>query len=218
MAWLPVLRRPAHPAEPGRREDQLRATATGPGPAARGVGYRLRAATGLRPHLADPGGRVRCPPLWLPPNSEPSPEPEPGLEGQLHALEQQAEVALPGFDAQFYNRAGDLCVEAGSGPGAEPTTAAPSTPTSGPAATTRRRRLPKALRVSPGSVRARATLAWLSIGKGLLSDAQWEVDEYVEAAVAPAAPNWRANTSHDGRLDPSTELRALLADHLRQAR
>ena len=45
-------------------------------------------------------------------NLRDSSEPEPGLEKRLTSLEQQAEIALPGFDAQFFNRAGDLCVEA----------------------------------------------------------------------------------------------------------
>ena len=42
--------------------------------------------------------------------------PEPGLDKRLQSLEQQADIALPGFDAQFFNRAGDLCVESGDRP------------------------------------------------------------------------------------------------------
>lgn len=145
-----------------------------------------------------------------------SPEPEPGLEKRLKSLEQQAEVALPGFDAQFFNRAGDLCVEAQD----------------------RRRALGyygraidaylragrynaasavcrKLLRISPGAVRARCTLAWLSIGKGLLSDAQSEVDEYVQAAVDAGQADLalqQVRMMADATFNP--ELRALLADHL----
>lgn len=46
------------------------------------------------------------------PNAPEPSESEPGLEKRLQSLEQQAEMALPGFDAQFFTRAGDLCVDA----------------------------------------------------------------------------------------------------------
>lgn len=150
-------------------------------------------------------------------NREPS-EPDSGLEKQLKSLEQQAEVALPGFDAQFYNRAGDLCVEVRArrraltyyGRAIDAYLRAGRYNASGAVCR-------KLLRVSPGSVRARATLAWLSIGKGLLSDAQWEVDEYVEAAVAAGRTDLARK--HLRMMADSTynhELRALLADHLRK--
>jgi tetratricopeptide (TPR) repeat protein len=148
---------------------------------------------------------------------EPS-EPEPGLEKQLESLEKQAEVALPGFDAQFYNRAGDLCVEAQDrsralsyyGRAIDAYLRAGRYNAAGAVCR-------KLLRVSPGSVRARATLTWLSIGKGLLSDAQWEVEEYVEAAMA--AGRGDLAKKHLRMMADSTyseELRALLADHLRK--
>ena len=73
----------------------------------------------------------------------------------------------------------------------------------------------KLLRISPGAVRARCTLAWLSIGKGLLSDAQWEVDEYVQAAVDAGQADLalqQVRMMADATFNP--ELRALLADHL----
>jgi tetratricopeptide (TPR) repeat protein len=41
----------------------------------------------------------------------------------------------------------------------------------------------KVLRLLPDVVRARCTLAWLSVGKGLLDVAREEIDGYVEAAV-----------------------------------
>jgi predicted Zn-dependent protease len=147
-----------------------------------------------------------------------SPEPDEGLEKQLRSLEQQAEVALPGFDAQFYNRAGDLCVEAQNrsraltyyGRAIDAYLRAGRYNAAGAVCR-------KLLRVSPGSVRARATLAWLSIGKGLLSDAQWEVDEYVEAAIA--ANRTDMARKHLRMMVDSTynpDLRALLASHLRR--
>jgi predicted Zn-dependent protease len=141
---------------------------------------------------------------------------ERGLEKQLKSFEEQAEVALPGFDAQFYNRAGDLCVEAQErsralsyyGRAIDAYLRAGRYNASGAVCR-------KLLRVSPGSVRARATLAWLSIGKGLLSDAQWEVEEYVEAAAgAGRADLARKHLRMMADATFNTELRSLLADQL----
>lgn len=146
---------------------------------------------------------------------EPS-EPEPGLEKRLQSLEQQAEIALPGFDAQFFNRAGDLCVDAGEnrralgyyGRAIDAYLRAGRYNASGAVCR-------KLLRISPGSVRARCTLAWLSIGKGLLSDAQREVDEYVDAAVAAdQADLARKQIRMMADATYNQELRVLLADHL----
>jgi predicted Zn-dependent protease len=146
---------------------------------------------------------------------EPS-EPEPGLEKRLQSLEQQADIALPGFDAQFFNRAGDLCVEAGENPRAlgyygraiDAYLRAGRYNAAGAVCR-------KLLRISPGSVRARCTLAWLSIGKGLLSDAQREVDEYVDAAVAADQVDLaRKQIRMMADATYNQELRVLLADHL----
>ena len=145
-----------------------------------------------------------------------SPEPEPGLEKRLKSLEQQAEIALPGFDAQFFNRAGDLCVEAQDrkralgyyGRAIDAYLRAGRYNAAGAVCR-------KLLRISPGAVRARCTLAWLSIGKGLLSDAQWEVDEYVQAAVdAGQVDLARKQIRMMAEATYNPELRALLADHL----
>ena len=143
-------------------------------------------------------------------------EPAGGLEKQLRSLEQQADIALPGFDAQFFNRAGDLCVEAQDreralgyyGRAIDAYLRAGRYNAAGAVCR-------KLLRISPGSVRARCTLAWLSIGKGLLGDAQWEVDEYVDAAVAAGQGDLAVRQLRmmaDASYDP--ELRALVADHL----
>ena len=143
-------------------------------------------------------------------------EPEPGLEKRLQSLEQQAEMALPGFDAQFFNRAGDLCVDAGEdrralgfyGRAIDAYLRAGRYNAAGAVCR-------KLLRISPGSVRARCTLAWLSIGKGLLGDAQREVDEYVEAAVATGAADLaRRQVRMMAEATHNQELRVLLADHL----
>lgn len=146
------------------------------------------------------------------------PDPEPGLAKQLRSLEEQAEVALPGFDAQFFNRAGDLCVEAHDrtraltyyGRAIDAYLRAGRYNAAGAVCR-------KLLRVSPGSVRARATLAWLSIGKGMLGDAQFEVDEYVEAAVAAGRADLaRKHLRMMADSTYSPDLRALLASHLRR--
>ena len=145
-----------------------------------------------------------------------SPEPEPGLEKRLKSLEQQAEIALPGFDAQYFNRAGDLCVEAQDrsralgfyGRAIDAYLRAGRYNAAGAVCR-------KLLRISPSAVRARCTLAWLSIGKGLLSDAQWEVDEYVQAAVDAGQADLalkQIRMMAEATYNP--DLRALLADHL----
>ena len=143
-------------------------------------------------------------------------EPEPGLEKRLQSLEQQAEIALPGFDAQFFNRAGDLCVDADAdrralgyyGRAIDAYLRAGRYNAAGAVCR-------KLLRISPGSVRSRCTLAWLSIGKGLLSDAQREVDEYVEAAVAAGQADLaRKQIRMMAEATHNQELRVLLADHL----
>ncbi len=140
-------------------------------------------------------------------------DPDNDLEQRLKSLEQQAQIALPGFDAQFYNRAGDLCVEADErtraltyyGRAIDAYLLANRFNAAGAVCR-------KLLRISPTSVRARCTLAWLSIGKRLLGDAQREVRDYVEAAVqagqkqlAEKQLRMMAGTARD------PELRELLA-------
>lgn len=142
--------------------------------------------------------------------------PQSDLEKRLKSLEQQAEIALPGFDAQFYNRAGDLCVEAQArsralgyyGRAIDAYLRAGRYNAAGAVCR-------KLLRISPNSVRSRCTLAWLSIGKGLFSDAQWEVDEYVQAALdAGQADLARKQIRMMAEATYNPELRALLAGHL----
>lgn len=147
-----------------------------------------------------------------------SPDAGDDLDKQLRALEQQAQIALPGFDAQFFNRAGDLCVEAQDraraltfyGRAIDAYLRAGRYNAAGAVCR-------KLLRISPGSVRARCTLAWLSIGKGLVGDAQWEVDEYVEAAAAAGQSDLaRRHLRMMADATYNAELRALLADHLQK--
>lgn len=142
--------------------------------------------------------------------------PEPGLEKRLQSLEQQAEIALPGFDAQFFNRAGDLCVDSDETPRAlgyygRAIDAYLQAGRYNAAGAVCR----KLLRISPDAVRARATLAWISIGKGLLEEAQREVDAYVDSAVAAGEPELaRRQLRMMAEATHNRDLRALLADHL----
>lgn len=148
--------------------------------------------------------------------SDPEHDPGSAFEAKLRSLEKEAEAALPGFDAQFFNRAGDLCVEAqrrdrALGYYGRAIDAYMQAGRYNAAGAVGR----KLLRISPGSVRVRCTLAWLSIGKGNLNEAQWEIDEYVQSAVDAgevelARKQIRMMT--DATYD--TELRALLAGHL----
>src|SRR5512144_2245723 len=124
--------------------------------------------------------RFRLADLFGPPKD---PDPEAELERQLRDLEHQARDAVPGFGAQFLNRAGDLCVDAGKldrglnylGRAIDMYLQAGRWDAAGAVCR-------KLLRVSPGAVRARCTLAWLSIGKGLGGDAQADIRAYIQAA------------------------------------
>ena len=162
--------------------------------------------------------KVRSTPLMIFKHLRDPSEPEPGLEKRLQSLEQQAEMALPGFDAQFFNQAGDLCVEAKAprralgyyGRAIDAYLRAGRYNASGAVCR-------KLLRISPGAIRARCTLAWLSIGKGLLGDAQREIDEYVNAAVAAGEGELaRKQIRMMAEATRDEELRAILADHLRK--
>lgn len=146
---------------------------------------------------------------------------EPDIERQLKALEMQAEDAVPGFGAQFLNRAGDVCLEARlhrralSYYGRAIDSYLHAGRYDAAAAVCR-----KLLRVSPRSVRARCTLAWLAIGKGMLGDAQKEIAEYVDAAERSARQEMAVSqlrmmaeaTYHGGLLDVLAEQLDRLGD------
>ncbi len=108
-----------------------------------------------------------------------------GVDGQLSALERQADGEEPGFEAFFHNRAGDLCVREGQ--------EARSLGYYGRAidAYLRAGRFDSAaavcqklLRMRPEGVRARCTLAWISLGRGFAQDAASHVQAYVDAAAS----------------------------------
>jgi hypothetical protein len=110
---------------------------------------------------------------------------EEELEGQIRDLLMRAELdRIPGADAAAYNAAGDLCHEAGfvsralSYYGLSIDAFLKVERWDSAAAICR-----KILRISPIAVRARCTLAWLAIGKGLSAEADRQLRDYVHAAV-----------------------------------
>lgn len=105
------------------------------------------------------------------------------LEQELAALESQARNASSGYETQFLNRAGNLCVEAG-----EPARALgyygqaidaylESGRFSAAEVLCR-----KVLEIAPRAVRARCTLAWLALGKGHHAGSRTQIEQYVAAA------------------------------------
>ncbi len=111
------------------------------------------------------------------------PDADAVLERQLQELEHQAHEAVTGFGAQFLNKAGDLCIDAGKpdrglgylGRAIDMYLHAGRWDAAGAVCR-------KLLRVSPYAVRAHCTLAWLAIGKGHGGDARQEIRDYVQAA------------------------------------
>jgi hypothetical protein len=74
----------------------------------------------------------------------------------------------------------------------------------------------KVLRLAPGTVRARCTLAWLAIGKGTVADAQVEIRAYVSAARRAGRDSLAvAQLKRMGDAAPSPTLRSAVADQLR---
>lgn len=105
------------------------------------------------------------------------------LEKELASLESQVESASPGYETQFLNRAGNLCVDA-----EQPARALgyygraidaylESGRFSAAEVLCR-----KVLQIAPQAVRARCTLAWLALGRGSREGTLREIEEYVAAA------------------------------------
>jgi tetratricopeptide (TPR) repeat protein len=106
------------------------------------------------------------------------------LEKELEVLEEQVRTATPGYETQFLNRAGNLCVDAG-----QPSRALryygraidaylESGRFSAAEVLCR-----KVQQIAPQAVRVRCTLAWLALGKGANDNTRDEVRGYVEAAL-----------------------------------
>lgn len=106
------------------------------------------------------------------------------LETELRSLERQVREASPGYETQFLNRAGDLCIESGQAEralgyfGRAIDAYLESGRFSAAEVVCR-----KLLRIAPHAVRARCTLAWLAIGKGYQSATEDELAAYVQASV-----------------------------------
>jgi tetratricopeptide (TPR) repeat protein len=104
------------------------------------------------------------------------------LDKELAALEKQINGASPGYETQFLNRAGNLCVDAGQ-PGralgyfGRAIDAYLESGRFGAAEVLCR----KILQISPNAVRPRCTLTWLAIGKHAAERSR-ELADYVEAA------------------------------------
>jgi hypothetical protein len=107
------------------------------------------------------------------------------LRVRLDELEQQAQGAHgPGGAAIYYNRAGDLLVEAGRVSNAleyygEAIDTHVKADRFEPAAGLCR----KVIRLVPAVVRTRCTLTWLALGDGFDTDAQTHMAHYVRAAT-----------------------------------
>jgi tetratricopeptide (TPR) repeat protein len=109
------------------------------------------------------------------------------LEKDLAELESQAKGASPGYETQFLNRAGNLCVEAGQparalGYFGRAIDAYLESGRFSAAEVLCR----KVLQIAPEAVRARSTLAWLALGKGFDASTRSEIAEYVHAAERAA--------------------------------
>lgn len=107
------------------------------------------------------------------------------LEAQIRELLQNVQLdRIPGADAAAYNAAGDLYAEAGlvdralSYYGLSIDAFLKVERWDAAAAVCR-----KVLRLSPATVRARCTLAWLAIGKEMPREAEVHIRDYVAAAV-----------------------------------
>lgn len=138
------------------------------------------------------------------------------LERELKLLESQAKSASPGYETQFLNRAGNLCVDAEQPKRALSYfgRAIDAYLESGrfSAAEVLCR---KVLKIAPDAVRARCTLAWLSLGKGFRRETDREVEEYTRAAQRAGRESLAAKQlMMMAQATSSTELRENLAARL----
>jgi tetratricopeptide (TPR) repeat protein len=139
-----------------------------------------------------------------------------GLEQELQLLERQAREASPGYETQFLNRAGNLCVEAGSpkralGYYGRAIDAYLESGRFSAAEVVCK----KLLRMAPDAVRARCTLAWLAIGKGYRSGTDEELADYVRAAEkANREPLAAKQLRMMAEAAVSPDLREVIGEHL----
>jgi tetratricopeptide (TPR) repeat protein len=143
---------------------------------------------------------------------------EPGKpeRGQLEALDREAAAAPPQRRAQLYNRLGDAYARSGERPAA---LRAYGRAIDGyleygfydaAAALCR-----KVIDFDPRVIRTRCTLAFLSLGKELVSDAQQEIAGYVEAARKAGQEEFAVKRLHlMAEATDSLETRTLLGEYL----
>ena len=145
-------------------------------------------------------------------------EPEaPDLEARIREVLATADMErLPGSDAVAYNNAADLCNDAGLRDralqyyGLSIDAFLEVERWDSAAAICR-----KVLRLSPDAVRPRCTLAWLAIGKGMATDAQTQIRDYVAAAIrAHKEPLAVAQLKRMGMTAPNPEVRQIVAEQL----
>lgn len=120
------------------------------------------------------------------------PPKELGFEEKLALLEERADGEVAGFEAFFYNRAGDLCLREGEarralgyyGRAIDAYLRADRFEAAGAVCQ-------KLLRTDPNAVRPRCTLVWVAIARGFESQAVPLVEQYVNAAFQ-AGKEWVA--------------------------
>lgn len=141
---------------------------------------------------------------------------KPQLDRDLQALEAQAKSASPGYETQFLNRAGNLCVEAG-----QPARAlgyfgrAIDAYLESGRFSAAEVNCRKVLQIAPEAVRARCTLAWLSIGKSSGAVPVQELADYVRAAKRAGQESLAVKQlAMMAEAATSAELREVLAEHL----
>lgn len=138
------------------------------------------------------------------------------LEQELRTLEAEAQRAGPGEAARVYDRAGDLCLGAGSRDRAldyygRAIDAALVARRYNAAAGLCR----KLLRVAPGTVRTRCTLAWLALGRGNVGETTREIDAYTDAAARAGRTAFAsAHLRMMAQITPVPALRRHIADRL----
>jgi tetratricopeptide (TPR) repeat protein len=140
-----------------------------------------------------------------------------GLEDRLRELEDLAEFAtIPGANAVYLNQAGDACIAAGEYErGLQYIGRAIDAHVKADRFVAAMALCKKALRLNPEVVRARCTLAWLSIGNGFEGDACTWVDGYVTAAEHAGREHLAVSQLRRmGEVAAGEELRVVVGERL----
>jgi hypothetical protein len=139
------------------------------------------------------------------------------LEDRLRELEDLAEFAtIPGANAVYLNQAGDACIAAGEYErGLQYLGRAIDAHVKADRFTAAMALCKKVLRLNPEVVRARCTLAWLSIGNGFEGDACTWVDGYVGAAERAGREHLAVSQLRRmGEVAAGEELRVVVGERL----